>query len=119
MLYICTHSLVGNLSLWSIIQTLVDFRNRVQNGYNEKGMKPKSCEFYNIFRSIITFYKFSVTEYYGVFGQKMIIAVNVSGLYSNCEKDTKKLNLYLKNGWNFKRVDTDGSGTMFYMLEKQ
>lgn len=58
-------------------------------------------------------------EYYGVFGQKMIIAVNVSGLYSNCEKDTKKLNLYLKNGWNFKRVDTDVSGTMFYMLEKQ
>ena len=53
---------MGNLSLWSIIQTLVDFRNRVQNGYNEKGMKPKSCEFYNIFRSIITFYKFSVTE---------------------------------------------------------
>ena len=49
MLYICTHSLVGNLSLWSIIQMLVDFRNRVQNGYGEKGMKPKSCEFYNYY----------------------------------------------------------------------
>ena len=64
MLLMCTHSLVGNLSLWSIIQTLVDFRNRVQNGYGEKGIKHKSYEFYSIFRSVITFYKFSVTVVY-------------------------------------------------------
>ena len=55
MLLMCTHSLVGNLSLWSIIQTLVDFRNRVQNGYSEKGMKPKSCEFYNFLFSYYSF----------------------------------------------------------------
>ena len=42
MLLMCTHSLVGNLSLWSIIQTLVDFSNKIQNGYDEQGMKPKS-----------------------------------------------------------------------------
>ena len=38
----CTRSLVGNLSLWSIIQTLVDFSNKIKNGYVEQGMKPKS-----------------------------------------------------------------------------
>ena len=51
----CTHSLVGNLSLWSIIQTLVDFRNKIQNGYDEQGMKHKSCEFYNFLSSYYNF----------------------------------------------------------------
>ena len=57
----CTHSLVGNLSLWSIIQTLVDFSNKIQNGYIEQGMKHKSFKIYNLFKNFITFYKFSVT----------------------------------------------------------
>ena len=57
----CTRSLAGNLSLWSIIQTLVDFSNKIQNGYVEQGMKHKSFEIYNLFKNIITFYKFSVT----------------------------------------------------------
>ena len=61
-LCMCTRSLVGNLSLWSIIQTLVDFSNKIQNGYVEQGMKHKSFENYNLFKNIITFYKFSVTE---------------------------------------------------------
>ena len=29
-----------NLSLWSIIQTLVDFSNKIKNGYVERGNKP-------------------------------------------------------------------------------
>ena len=53
MLYVCTHSLVGNLSLWSIIQTLVDFSNKIQNGYVEQGMKHKSFEIYNLFKNIL------------------------------------------------------------------
>ena len=57
----CTRSLAGNLSLWSIIQTLVDFSNKIKNGYVEQGMKHKSFEIYNLFKNIITFYKFSVT----------------------------------------------------------
>ena len=44
-LCMCTRSLAGNLSLWSIIQTLVDFSNKIQNGYVEQGMKHKSLTY--------------------------------------------------------------------------
>ena len=51
MSLICTHTLVGNLRLWSVISNMSRFI--IENGHDEQGMKHKSC--------FITFYKFSVT----------------------------------------------------------
>ena len=36
----CTHTLVGNLSLWRVIKTLVGLNT--ENGFVEAGMKHKS-----------------------------------------------------------------------------
>ena len=44
MSLICTHTLVGNLRLWSVISNMSRFI--IENGHGEQGMEHKSC-FYN------------------------------------------------------------------------